>query len=137
MNAQTFARLLYRLVLRLHPPAFRHRFGEEMLWIFDLASSRGQMAYLLLDGVRSVTIQHAKVDRDEKAVTQFGLEIQTSGLTLGRMGQAAALSAAILVAIASLLAREMPSALYFEHNQQPTCGQVDEPRPTATLDIGQ
>jgi len=137
MNAQNFARLLYRLLLRMHPAAFRHRFGEEMLWIFDLASSRGQMAYLLLDGVRSVTIQHAKVDLDEKAVAPFGLEIQTSGLTLGRMGQAAVLSAAILVAIASLLAREMPSALYFEHNQQPTCGQVDELRPTATLDIGQ
>jgi hypothetical protein len=137
MNAQNFARLLYRLLLRMHPAAFRHRFGEEMLWIFDLASSRGQMAYLLLDGVRSVTIQHAKVDLDEKAVASFGLEIQTSGLTLGRMGQAAVLSAAILVAIASLLAREMPSALYFEHNQQPTCGQVDELRPTATLDIGQ
>ena len=137
MNAQNFARLLYRLLLRMHPAAFRHRFGEEMLWIFDLASSRGQMAYLLLDGVRSVTIQHAKVDLDEKAVAPFDLEIQTSGLTLGRMGQAAVLSAAILVAIASLLAREMPSALYFEHNQQPTCGQVDELRPTATLDIGQ
>jgi hypothetical protein len=135
MNAQNLSRLLYRLLLRLHPAAFRHRFGEEMLWIFDLASSRGQIAYLLFDGVRSVTIQRAKVDLGEEAVPPFGLEIQTSGLTLGRVGQAAALSAVILVAIASLLAREMPSALYFEHNQQPTCGQIDEPTPKASLGI--
>lgn len=28
-------RLLYRLLVLLHPRAFARRFGEEMLWIFD------------------------------------------------------------------------------------------------------
>ena len=28
-------RLIYQCLLYLHPPAFRRRFGAEMLWIFD------------------------------------------------------------------------------------------------------
>ncbi len=28
-------RLLYRLLVNLHPPSFRARFGSEMVWIFD------------------------------------------------------------------------------------------------------
>jgi hypothetical protein len=30
-------RALYASLLRLHPPAFRRKFGREMLWIFDEA----------------------------------------------------------------------------------------------------
>ena len=135
MNAQTLSRLLYRLLLRLHPAAFRQRFGEEMLWIFDLASSRGQMAYLLLDGVRSVTIQHAKFEMQEDVATPFGLEIKSSSLTFARIGQAALLNAVVLFALASLIAREMPSAWYLDHDQQPSCQQTDEPKPKVVLVI--
>lgn len=28
-------RILYRVLLWLHPPLFEERFGEEFLWIFD------------------------------------------------------------------------------------------------------
>jgi len=41
MTARSFTRLIYRLLLWLHPLAFRKQFGDEMLWIFDL--SAGQM----------------------------------------------------------------------------------------------
>jgi hypothetical protein len=135
MNSRSFARLVYRLLLWLHPQAFRQRFGREMLWIFDLASRQGQTAYMLYDGARSVTIQHAKFDLQEEAAAPFGLEIQTSSLTVARLGQAALLSAVVLFALASLIAREMPSAWYLDHDQQPSCQQTDEPKPKVVLEI--
>lgn len=51
---QTFA---YRLLLRLHPPAFRRQFEEEMLWVFDeLAEERGAAA-LFVDAFASLARQ--------------------------------------------------------------------------------
>jgi hypothetical protein len=40
-------RRLYILLLRLHPRAFRQRFGDEMLGIFDQSA---QKSSLLADG---------------------------------------------------------------------------------------
>jgi len=49
-------RRLYRLLILLHPPAFRQQFGDEMLWIFDESrSDRGPS--LFGDGVVSVVRQ--------------------------------------------------------------------------------
>lgn len=50
-------RLLYRWVLRAHPPYFRQRFGDEMQSIFDHAESTGTEVGLLVDGVLSLTRQ--------------------------------------------------------------------------------
>jgi hypothetical protein len=48
------SRLLYRLLLRLHPPSFRDRFSDEMLFVFDeLVAERCGLA-LLADGMRSL-----------------------------------------------------------------------------------
>lgn len=135
MNTPSFARLLYRLLLRLHPAGFRQRFGQEMLWIFDSASH--QTAYMLYDGARSVIIQHAKFEMQEDAAAPFCLEVKASSLTLARLGQAALLSTVVLFALASLIARNMPSGWYLEHDQQSTCQQTDEPRPKAVLEIRQ
>ena len=50
-------RFAYRLLLRLHPPAFRRQFEEEMLWVFDeLAEERGAAA-LCLDAFASLARQ--------------------------------------------------------------------------------
>jgi hypothetical protein len=46
-------RLLYRFLLWLHPPAFRQRFADEMLWIFD-ESANTAGARLVADGVVSL-----------------------------------------------------------------------------------
>lgn len=52
-------RSLYRCLLRLHPPGFRRRFGEEMLSIFD-QGERGWVALsLLADGFMSLARQWA------------------------------------------------------------------------------
>lgn len=42
-------RTLYRWLVRLHPPAFRLRFEEELLWIFDESSDASGAAPLLYD----------------------------------------------------------------------------------------
>jgi hypothetical protein len=133
MNVQKSARLLYRLLLRLHPAGFRNRFGEEMLWIFDLSSSAAETAYILCDGARSVFMQHAKFDPQDEPATAFCMEVRGSSLTIARVGQATVLGGAILLALASILAREMPPESVF--HQQPTCQQLDEPRSQANLEI--
>jgi EF hand len=47
-------RFLYAGFLRLHPPAFRQRFGQEMLWIFDQAKANGRTAPLFADAILSL-----------------------------------------------------------------------------------
>jgi len=50
-------RALYTSLLRLHPPAFRRRFANEMLWIFDEALLSEGALVLLFDLLISVTRQ--------------------------------------------------------------------------------
>jgi hypothetical protein len=50
-------RLLYRLLLCLHPPAFRRQFGEEMLWIFDESREQQAALPLLTDALASLARQ--------------------------------------------------------------------------------
>jgi hypothetical protein len=47
---------LYRWLVCLHPPAFRERFGEEMLCVYDDAEP-GERPRLLTDGVLSLARQ--------------------------------------------------------------------------------
>ena len=48
---------LYRWLICLHPPAFRLRFEEELLWIFDESRDTSGAASLLYDAVMSVLRQ--------------------------------------------------------------------------------
>jgi hypothetical protein len=50
-------RILYRWVLRAHPPYFRERFGDEMQSIFDRAESPGAEVGLFVDAVLSLMRQ--------------------------------------------------------------------------------
>ena len=50
-------RSLYRCLLRLHPPAFRDRFAEEMLGIFDEAAAAEGVVPLFADGLISLLRQ--------------------------------------------------------------------------------
>jgi hypothetical protein len=47
-------RRLYRCTLRLHPPGFRERFGDEMLSIFDQQTGTPEELRLLLDSIFSL-----------------------------------------------------------------------------------
>lgn len=50
-------RALYVFLLRLHPPAFRRQFANEMLWIFDAAHVSDGALVLLLDLLISLARQ--------------------------------------------------------------------------------
>ncbi len=50
-------RVLYIYLLCLHPPFFRRRFAEEMLWIFDQGTGTRRAAGLIADAVLSLTRQ--------------------------------------------------------------------------------
>ena len=51
-------RTLYRWLICLHPPAFRLRFEQELLWIFDESSdASGAAAPLLYDAAISLLRQ--------------------------------------------------------------------------------
>jgi hypothetical protein len=47
---------LYRWLVRLHPPAFRERYGPEMLCVYDEAEC-GERPRLLADGIVSLVRQ--------------------------------------------------------------------------------
>jgi len=50
-------RTLYRWLVRLHPPAFRLRFEEELLWIFDESSNASGATPLVYDAAISLLRQ--------------------------------------------------------------------------------
>jgi hypothetical protein len=50
-------RVLYRMVLWLHPPAFRSAYRDEMLWIFDQTVADNGAGGLFADAMTSVLRQ--------------------------------------------------------------------------------
>jgi hypothetical protein len=50
-------RFLYALLISLHPPSFRKRFAQEMLWIFDEAANSWGAGSLLRDAILSLLRQ--------------------------------------------------------------------------------
>jgi hypothetical protein len=50
-------RFLYRVLLWLHPPAFRRQFAGEMLWIFDETAGAAALWLLLGDALLSLARQ--------------------------------------------------------------------------------
>jgi hypothetical protein len=50
-------RFLYAVLISLHPPSFRKRFAQEMLWIFEEAANSWGAASLLRDAILSLLRQ--------------------------------------------------------------------------------
>jgi len=50
-------RFLYALLIGLHPPSFRKRFAQEMLWIFDEAANSLGGSLLIVDAILSLLRQ--------------------------------------------------------------------------------
>src|SRR5256885_935031 len=55
--SQPISRSFYRCLLQLHPAAFRARFADEMLWIFDEVSRREGFFGLFGDVFWSLALQ--------------------------------------------------------------------------------
>jgi hypothetical protein len=110
MNAFKLSQLLYRILLRLHPVPFRTRFQDEMLWVFEEQSRHENLSTLLLDGLRSLLVQHVSSSHDVEPVqTGFALEIATSSLSSKRMLQAALGAAALTLGFAFVLSGGSPT----------------------------
>ena len=50
-------RFFYALLISLHPPSFRERFAEEMLWIFDEAANSWGAGSLFCEAIFSLLRQ--------------------------------------------------------------------------------
>lgn len=92
---------LYRLLLRLHPRAFRERFAPEMLWIFEESN---QPAPLLLDAALSLLRQYARPQPSpQPTLAGFCLLDQEPGITARRLLEASAVATLFLAATLLLL----------------------------------
>lgn len=103
-------RLLYRLLVSLHPRWFRDRFGPEMIEIFEFEAAKGRVGKLFFDAVASLLRQHLLRVRDPKlliAVHGSGeLRFQTldGGQPRGKAFVSGALVSIVLLVGLSLLA---------------------------------
>ena len=96
-------RALYIGLLRLHPPGFRQRYADEMLWIFDEASARGSAAPLFADALRSLCrqwlLRPGIAPPDQTPQTAAGAPAFL-GLENHRLSRGALLNGALLSALA-------------------------------------
>jgi len=95
-------RLMYRWILRLHPPFFRGRFAQEMLWMFDLQKGSLARIRLLADGIVSLLRQWMLRPEFRKAPDEYPAPV---GIPLSYTSQRMAPRAGALLdgALVSLL----------------------------------
>lgn len=84
-------RALYRSILRLHPPLFRQRFTQEMLWMFDLQKNFLARLKMLADGVLSLLRQWTLrpefwVEPSENSAAAGGSPFYMTGRSAPRAG---------------------------------------------------
>ncbi len=105
MTRTDLRRATYRLILHIHPAAFRDRFAEEMLWIFDEESRNGNSTRLLIDGTISAVRQHIQGhDISEGTRSAFATGLVTSTIGPGRILQAGLLASLLTYSFFLLLA---------------------------------
>jgi D-alanyl-D-alanine carboxypeptidase len=112
---RSLLRSLYRCLLQLHPPDFRHRFAPEMLWIYDEIADRDARLELYTDALASLMrqwvvryaiqklligeFQFAPVPATNARLTWERIGFDDPPLPAPRMIQGSALSLAFLACI--------------------------------------
>ena len=115
-------RRLYRCLVWLHPEAFRLRFEEEMLWIFDEEYSQGGTAYMFLDGVISLLRQCSRLEKDPGQLSIASGEIITGpGIGPVRLLQAGITCSLILFSLIRLGSHPSPWTLSVRWSDQAPC----------------
>jgi hypothetical protein len=108
----TFARCtrgLYQLLLLLHPPAFRERFGKEMLWIFDQSvTDGGGTVRVIGDGFVSLTTQWMATDTVPRANTGSFQVVSTGSFSAAHLTQATAIALLVTLGFFKLLTQSVP-----------------------------
>jgi hypothetical protein len=109
MTRLRFARRIYRLLLRLHPAAFRERFAQEMLWVFDQSVAETGVCRALADGSLSVMKQWAANDMNPSAATEgmFG-RLPTQSVSPQFLAQATIVAALVALGFFKLLTQSVP-----------------------------
>jgi hypothetical protein len=85
-------RFFYGFLIWLHPPAFRQRFGDEMLYIFDETADAGT-ARLFADGLLSLVWQWVV----RSGAWKLALGTAMSGLLLGTWAAGLAYSQRVML----------------------------------------
>jgi hypothetical protein len=102
------ARGLYRLLLFLHPPAFRERFAGEMLWIFDQSVMDGDTLRVMGDGCVSLVTQWMATDTVPQANPGSFRSVPTGSLSAMRVTQATAVALLLTLGFFKLLTQSVP-----------------------------
>lgn len=102
------SRGLYRLLLLLHPPAFRERFAGEMLWIFDQSVADTGTVRVMADGCVSLVTQWMASDAVPQANTGSFQIVPADSLSARRLTQATAIALVLTVGFFKLLTQSVP-----------------------------
>lgn len=111
-------RLAYRAILQLHPHAFRVEFGDEMLWVFNEELRHTSAAALLLDGLRSLVVQHAVRQRSPQVVVEGCYYEISSAPPLFRFTQAGSIILTVAFVLGLLYTHLVPKVTSTDYAAQ-------------------
>lgn len=101
---------IYQLLLRMHPPAFRERFTDEMLWLFDETLADAGLFKLYTDAAYSLVKQHAANDPVPPSAPQPFQAVHVGTLGVTRIFQAGAIALLAIVGFVKMLQPPPPLA---------------------------
>ncbi|MEG9432718.1 hypothetical protein [Terriglobus sp. ADX1] len=102
------ARRIYQLLLALHPAAFRERFAQEMLWVFDQTVADTGVCRALADGILSATKQWAANDMTPSVADGMFGRLPTQSVSPQFLAQAVVLAALVALGFFKLLTQSVP-----------------------------
>lgn len=108
---ETWSRMVYRMILRLHPEGFRERFGGEMLWIFDGEARKGATAHVLCDGVLSLIRQRCKASGRLRQTVPGGVCVD-SGPGAVRLAQGGIVASMLFSVFLLMMGQSVPSTVH-------------------------
>lgn len=102
------ARRIYQLLLALHPAAFRERFAQEMLWVFDQTVADTGVCHALADGTLSVMKQWAANDVSPTPANGMFGRLPTQSVSPQLLAQVTILAAIVALGFFKLLTQSVP-----------------------------
>jgi hypothetical protein len=94
---------IYQLLLRMHPRAFRERFTDEMLWLFDETLADAGLFKLYTDAAYSLVKQHAADGPVPASEPQPFQALHAGTLSATRIFQAGAIAALAMIVFVKML----------------------------------
>jgi len=101
-------RRIYQLLLRMHPPAFRERFADEMLWLFDETPGDAGLFKLYTDAAYSLVKQHTANASVPPSSPQLFQALHVRTLSTTRVFQAGVVASLVTIGFMKLLQPALP-----------------------------